>query len=1421
MSQAIRKLKEGDKAPQVNQKKLFKDGNRNIDLDLIQKNANYNVQNYLDSRGWNRKKKQAFMDAYSDMMSSINNGSIAERDSGRKYIDSTGRISNSQGRGFDAYGEAAHFIDSIVDALPDYQQETPQKSKYDPSGLMILFRNRTFGGNQPDMEIWQNRDVLDEATGKRDTKNRAEYFAQILDDYAGSLNDSDYDFEGSAYANKEDLITRLQQAATNLRDGTFDNNDYAALTSIGISGDEARALFNTGTLEEKKPEDSELAVAQKTIEEDQQRQQREEYLEQARQIQLRDALKQELTSRYITPAQGYQRRETYLPRPNYNRDTWTTDLGTYKGGAEGYYNNFQKLFTTYDIFNPNLRVSNGMYEGVVPLQTHIANNLDYLGGRMGDDIGDGYYYLPYSFDEKTATAVIYNPTTGHVVRDAVTKFPKVWEKIQNDALAQRQGTQFNFQNGGILSFQQGGYFTGRLNNWHQDQLKAIQQTKEESTQKKAKDKGITVKAQKDRSREVSDFSDLTATDIARIGAAAADVASIASAFVPVYGTAVGAVTGLASTAATAFADIKEDGFDWGDAKNIGANLMMDVIGLIPGFGAASKTSKIVKNLVRYVPRLIAFATASNMAPEVIKSIGKIGTDEKFTADDWRNIANGLMAFSTATKAGRAAMKARAYKNATKTGDYTITNKSGKQLRVTPEQLEKIKGAKNLEEANKVLKSIKGYENEELASHFKHGIGNVTRLWNNNPIVRDHYDFSGAFTDRKGRDVNFTPKNWKDYFRDDVIYSRAVNGRVGFGNGIHFNFGLKNPYRISRKTPESTKPQKPTESKQWHVGLPSPRRVRLEQKGMSNEELNNRGIYKQGGIIKAQDGTTLYNQNRYGNGFLSDYKHLIAGPVTAATVNGQKNTYGKVNKGAGYTFDTSKRIATALDLLGQGKATLDDINMMQRRHAGLYAGYNPSLSPIENALVRQYQTDYNSLGLNDSVIAPGYDVNYQRQSKNPTSGDNAGRNWTADGRYDQITDDRRVLARKEDYLNADGSLNQERLNADVAAARAKGYDYYLDTDSNYYMLRKSPAATPLESKPAVSLSTSTTTELPNKIEAPGTKTSQTLGTQSGDQKGVKNWLNALYNYTPDFIAAGRLAGNIMNNNRVAKETIKGLRPLLRDTYNLQRQVVGDLATKQNYYTQAAQLDSLAARPMTSDASLQLAGQLDARLKGDQLRTQGDLADNEAIRRTAEQAWQVQADNTARRSEVANQNRASILGIQKAKHDVEAARKSANWQSLENFLKEKEYRFRAGQDRQRQFNLDVAQQQLQQLYDNPRLQQLDRKLRAAAAKDPNVDITTLPEYDQYIKMQNDISRQYADQYNQAYANIYGLRYTPKRTYTPYISYKKGGVVEAAKIRARTENARLFQENIKESVKNHKDMINNLSSVTKELIIKSMTL
>ena len=103
-------------------------------------------------------------------------------------------------------------------------------------------------------------------------------------------------------------------------------------------------------------------------------------------------------------------------------------------------------------------------------------------------------------------------------------------------------------------------------------------------------------------------------------------------------------------------------------------------------------------------------------------------------------------------------------------------------------------------------------------------------------------------------------------------------------------------------------------------------------------------------------------------------------------------------------------------------------------------------------------------------------------------------------------------------------------------------------------------------------------------------------------------------------------------------------------------------------QAADLRRQANRPFTSDSRLQLAGKLEADRQARDLEYQGFLADDKEIKRTQEAALARQEDNMARRSQVANVNRKSILDKIKEDAQIEVSRRLSDYQGIDNFLKE---------------------------------------------------------------------------------------------------------------------------------------------------------
>ena len=179
---------------------------------------------------------------------------------------------------------------------------------------------------------------------------------------------------------------------------------------------------------------------------------------------------------------------------------------------------------------------------------------------------------------------------------------------------------------------------------------------------------------------------------------------------------------------------------------------------------------------------------------------------------------------------------------------------------------------------------------------------------------------------------------------------------------------------------------------------------------------------------------------------------------------------------------------------------------------------------------------------------------------------------------------------------------------------------------------------------------------------------TAGGMDNEEKPnlLQNLGNKLKNAAPDILDALRLGLNLNNNQRVFDTMMNSIKPALQQGYHTHRQVVGDEATKQAYYRRAAQGQTQAAKPFTSDADRQMAYQYEAKRIGDELRAQGDLADNQEIRRTSDESNQHQWANIERDNRVANSNYLALLDAQAKKANLQAQKYSADTSNWDNYL-----------------------------------------------------------------------------------------------------------------------------------------------------------
>ena len=276
--------------------------------------------------------------------------------------------------------------------------------------------------------------------------------------------------------------------------------------------------------------------------------------------------------------------------------------------------------------------------------------------------------------------------------------------------------------------------------------------------------------------------------------------------------------------------------------------------------------------------------------------------------------------------------------------------------------------------------------------------------------------------------------------------------------------------------------------------------------------------------------------------------------------------------------------------------------------------------------------------------------------------------------------------------------------------------------------------------------------------PQTDGSSIIPTIPSLPKKSNSFGNFMTQLAPDLIGAGRLFGSIRSNNKIFDIVRKSINPVLRDTYELYSPVTGAFSEMQSRNRQAADVRRQAARPFTSDASLQLAGSLEANRQATNLEQQGFLADDAEIKRTKAEALKRQEDNVARRSEVANFNRASINQTNRELAQLEGARLKQNWQSVDNFLAGLEGRVRqrveADRARRTNFKLQTAQQDIDDQYYEALHKAQDAALKWQ--KDPANASKTLSEMPNYFQFLRELSRWRNANFLGAHANVYGYRY-----------------------------------------------------------------
>lgn len=1285
-------------------KSKYNFGGHELDAKLYLQNIRDNAETFLNSKtDWTPEQKEEWKHAYTNFTNALqedinNGGGRFSTDEFGTITDTKGEFSNTDSDNYYYNNKGQQISQGDYDALKKRKQgkyQTFEANRQFASyanqigkGLReaLAAKNKTSddtngfdyakngfdaywqkkynpAGTANDLQPYWNKDKEGEYT------NRVAETIANLDDYMSKQEMND-DVK-AAYTNYRNILGQYNPSDKNFNLDTWKNNMILAANRAGISGWN-NGYFNIGSqsttsTEDKKPEafdiNNDQAVIDKYKLADQiaaHPEQREHLLDLARRQYNQES--QNMTDEYNAAVKQEQEIA--------NNKIWQQYLAN---EGKGYANVSKRNFGT-EVFGNGWQNGNTDFEYTSRTSQEAMRRLQNAfktGNRKGDFLRTAINMTVNGGKQKISNlgeALAYYKPLLDKIQGGWDQFEKVQDaagneiyKLKGSENAKGQPLYIWFKNGKAHAYRDDPYSVRKAQIISRAQLGMKLQTRAEKEAAKEKENKKALSnpnTPEDKKRQIASQrkpgdTEFTATDIARISAAGMDVASALSAFAPVYGTAISAGSGLISSLTNFGADMFDKSVSAGDMwKNLGTNIAMDAVGLVPGFGTAGKAGKITKTLVKYVPKIVTALSAANaLSPESRASWAKLASNESLTVKDWQNIAAGCSALAGVSRGAVGHFNAHTMAKGTKTKDFNITASDGKQYKVTAEQLETLKKQKSLEDINKEFKKI--HPDAELGSFFRNGKWQQLRhLHFNNPQVKSVYDFS-----QLNNQGTFSNSNIWKVARENNLRGISLDVKNPYKNSL-----LKQPTPSSSTKKKYEKPRATAKSKQQIFNSPlnnSPERynyVRKSVQSNTGDEVKtwrdlftkNHFYFKEGGSIQK-----LANGN---------------------SINGNPAKQNSVGYANDYNWNTdvfSKNLDHILGSLKQYKDGYANwLNTMQDLHYNDYTNASKqdylNTNAYNNVTVGQYQDKYKAgyedewnvspegndpdgLGYNTLGIKSAQDSGkFGIVSGKANSGDwlGNGNMYKTDNSFGGITDARRLLGREGDF-------NNEQLKQYQQKFKEQGYDFYLDPNTKYYKL-----------KPYTDPSKTTVADENNKPK-------------QSNNFSLKDVINKM-DVTDKWGIPRAMYADI--TNRKVTDMLKK-QPLLLDPQEDHRYVQSDLDAEMNGQQAAAQLARTASHPITSDGNLQSMLQLEAASKGNDAITAGRQQSNQRLREMQEQAWQQEVANHTNRHNVAMQNRQSIYNTANENKALEAAYLNQKFTVWDALAQEKEFKAKSDYEQMR--------------------------------------------------------------------------------------------------------------------------------------------
>ena len=1463
--------------------KEIKYGSHTLDMDNLVTNLRNNVSNYLDSQvNWSQDQKDKFKNRYEEAISAFEDSNKNNTD--RFSIDEFGTLTDNQGifdngetYSYDKNGNLVNDISQLSD------KKKAKLSTFNPAKQVQGYINTIARGivkkqaattkSTPSFsDYWQqendpNHELTDptfwaklDEEGKYN--NRIKNTLDSLDAYTNKYKLSD---EQLAKVNKFKEILQSTDAGSE----TWKRSLLAQAARMGLANwtNGYFGLYSPETTQKKEitpGSDDYFKQIIESYKDSTDPEQQKLYLQYMNHPNLRDQILKRIKAKY-------DEEETEIPkqwREEEDNKTWNDWLN-----KNPWYSRASKRNDLVSYFTPTLtnnsRInylvpeSRAAFSAMINAFSNADRKGDFLNTKIGKsfkttsgqtinirNVGDALYY--YQNILNNYTDVNGNKQNGWSSFDTFKDADgRTIYKLKNSEDASGKSLYMFFKNGKLYS-----YRTYPMNKMKSIVLKGQEGLKVYTTEDLAKAKENKQQAEINnpntpedtkrqlKSQRIPRNTGFTAAEHARIAGAIADIASLIASFTPVYGTAVSAGTGLGSTALNTFADFNDDSLSTEDRlKNLGMNLGMDVVGLVPGFGSVGKAGKITRNLIKVVPKVMTILAAKNaLSEDSRKSFSKLLSKEKLTVHDWQNISAGLSAFAGVGRMSAGAIKNRYMKNQAKTGEKYIMDKNGKQYKVTEEQLNNIKSKKTLQEQNEALKAI--HADAELDKAFLNGTWNKIRHWQfSNPRTGNVYDYNkllnnldvrlwraaqesslqglqfkgpGKFMDKFYKNPAYTNQaaSMEDAIIEQAIAAARQEAATNLAAGSVYQDLLKK-YKYNAKYARAN--SAPGNEDNYNFFKDQADDLLRQLRGMSPEYKKLRDMVSKGKITFDNNGNSVV---RNWSDIVSKYglKYKKGGIIKALTGTKTDWRLGIPEFDANQyetTLDTSKLYSFADGKLGDAWSS-NKTGIGTGRYVPT-AGYTrEQVQAIQNQ--KQYQ-DFTKKLLDDNgnftevgkAWAKAVDALLPKDSTATffdTNG-NLRTQWTANNN-DPYGRKPQTFTNLRDYLNYLRTDDILGARHNIFGSTGKRYYYKNDMGQRVYVNPADIAK--------YKLADTTTTEFdPNNLinwtdqEIIGLSPeaskvdAETGSTQQSQNK--TNFLDVLKNISPTLTYGIPRALALAHINRKNAELLK-VSPLLKEPLSIHRNTYNGYNDIVNGYNTWAQLRRIGANPYTSDASLNLAARLETNARGAAAYLQGTQKSDEIARQSAEAAWQQERENKQNAWQVANANKEAIYESDVNNRKIQAATNAQNaqvWDTLAQELeKEALTNWQLKKARTDKLASNDIQNYVKTSISNPEVFRskgltnddvsIWEQVNDGSLSSADLNTEQRAAYIKVSKVADDLLNQYTKEYYGIPNNRYTTTQTPKFREQITIN-KKGGSLDVEFLRAAAKDADRFYKTTKD--------------------------